>query len=256
MEIEQEFCLTNSWTCSIWIGGNKTKAAEGWDGGLNWSQGVGVETVSSTRLVKCKGATSAEQKLDSALMCCFPSTGTLPPIRQRRRLLVTCYLTGTGLHAWEVLNQTINLWHSSLTVTLPSPILVFLGRYPYPSLPVPHLSSFTSSLPFLLLSVPPCSCLLVVHANSHPSLPHPSPPQPTSHPFPCGDFSSVKCLSGPATHPSHPLTTPLAEWMWDKREWERWNHSSSHTRHPCGCGSSGMFHREDCRSRESTLFVI
>lgn len=143
-------------------------------------------------------------------------------IRQRRRLLVTCYLTGTELHAWEVLNQTINLWHSSLTVTVPSPVLVFLGRYPYPSLPCSS-SFILHLLPPTISSVPPPplprSCLLVVHANSHPSLtsPHPSPPQPTSHPFPCGDFWSVKCLSGPATHPYHPLTTPLAEWMRYKR---------------------------------------
>lgn len=209
----------------------------------------------SVGLVKCKGSTAPEQKLNSVLTCGFSSTH-YSTIRQRKRLLVTCYLTGTGLHAWQALNQTITLWHSSLTVTLTSPILPFPIAILILFL-IPCLSSFTSH-PFFPFTSPFMSAGRASQFPPFSHLPPTScPPQPTSHPFPCGDFSSVKCLPGPTT-PTYSLCHSLNGCSIEERGRERADTilPSSYKHHPFGCRRSGMFHSEDCRSWESTLFVI
>lgn len=71
-------------------------------------------------------------------------------------------------------------------------------RYPYPFL------SFLVSHPSPPSLSSPLFASLFMSAGSASQFPpfshSPPPSQPTSHPFPCGDFSSVKCLPG--------LTTP------------------------------------------------
>ncbi len=167
-----------------------------------------AKSFSSAGLVKCKGTTTPEQKLHSVLTRCFPST--LFHHQTERRLLVTCYLTGTGLHAWQALNQTITLWHSSLTVTLTSPILAFPVALRLLFL-LPCLSSFTS-LPFFPFTSPFMSA---GSASQFPPFSHSLPP-PTLSPllihFHVATFHQWSAFLA-RLPPAHLLPPPLTEWM-------------------------------------------
>lgn len=112
--------------------------------------------------------------------------------------------------ARQALNQTISLCDSSLSVMLTFQILTF----PITTLIlflIPCLSSFTS-LPFFPFASQFMSagCKPIPH-HYHPT--HPSTRKPTSDPFPCADFSSVKCLPGPTTSDPPTPSSKLAEWM-------------------------------------------
>lgn len=190
-------------------------------------------------------------------MCCFPSTCTIPPPDRGE----DCWL-----HAiWQARDSMLEKsWIRPLISGIPpSPsrfLLLFLYSsvaIPIPHSPVPHLSSFTSSLPFLLSPPHPRVCCLCTPIPTHLSHPH-SPPllSPLLIHFHVVTFHQWSAFL--AQLPTRPTHSSLRRSLngCEIKESGRWNHSSFHTRHPCGCGSSGMFHSEDCRSRESTLFVI